>query len=179
MTIPVERPPRYEVGARPAPANDEEARLAAQAAASRALSELEARRTSAGAVWLGRGCLASVMLLGVLATCCGGAVLWGVAGGGFDAAMSQALGKVVADLRAVATEQGSIDRHRGALDQLEEIRSANRLSWIAAAVLWNRWFDARADEHIDEAELAHLMELVRDIDAGNGRIDPSRYPGGR
>lgn len=179
MTIPVENAPRYEIGARPPPPDEEEARELARRAALETSARLEQPRGGVRVVRAGRGCFASALLLGVLASCCGAAIAWGVLGGGFDAAMQQTGAKIAADLRLIATEQGSIETHRGALDQLDEIRGQNQLGWIALSILWNRWTDAKADRVVTEAELGRLMELVHDIDAGNGTVDPERYPDGR
>jgi len=179
VTIPVQNPPRYEIGAKPPRPDEEEAREIARRAALEAAARLEGQRGAVRVIRPRRGCLASALLLGALGTCCGAAIAWGVIGGGFDAAMQQMGAKIAADLRLVAEQQGSIDTHRGALDQLEEIRRRDRLSWMALSILFNRWTDAHADDVVSEDELSRLMELVHDIDAGDGSIDPQRYPDGR
>jgi len=144
-----------------------------------AAARLEGDRGTVRVVRPRRGCMASALLLGALGTCCGAAIAWGVIGGGFDAAMQQMGSKISADLRLAAEQQGSIESHRGALEQLDEIRGRDELSWIALSILYNRWTDAHADDVVTEAELTRLMELVHDIDAGNGSVDPERYPDGR
>lgn len=126
-----------------------------------------------------RGCFASALLLGGLATCCGAALAWGLLGGGFDVVRDQTLAKIQMDLRNTATDQGSLETNRGALDQLEELRVARRVDWLAFSVLMNRWTDAKADHVITPDELERLMLLVRDLDSRGGSIDPADYPDGR
>jgi hypothetical protein len=82
-------------------------------------------------------------------------------------------------LQDTATAQGSLETHRGALAQLEELRAARRIDWLAFSVLMNRWTDAKEDRSISPEELERLMLLVRDIDARGGSIDLENYPEGR
>ncbi len=178
MTIPVPNAPRYERGQKPPPPDEEKAREIARRAAAEATLRLEGRQ-GVRVLRVPRGCFASALLLGGLATCCGAAVAWGLLGGGFDAVRDQTLAKIQMDLRNTATDQGSIDTHRGALDQLEELRLARRVDWLAFSVLMNRWTDVKADRVITAEELERVMLLVRDLDARGGSIDPADYPDGR
>jgi hypothetical protein len=178
VTIPVPNAPRYERGQKPPPPDDEEAREIARRAAAEATLRLEGG-APVRVVRVPRGCFASALLLGGLATCCGAALAWGVLGGGFDVVRDQTLAKIQMDLRNTATEQGSIDSNRGALDQLEELRVARRVDWLAFSVLMNRWTDVKADRVITPDELERVMLVVRDVDARGGSIDPADYPDGR
>ena len=178
MTIPVPNAPRYEPGQKPPPPDEEEAREIARRAAAEATLRMEGG-PGMRVVRVPRGCLASALLLGGLATCCGAAIAWGVLGGGFDVVRDQTLAKIQMDLRNTATDQGSIEQNRGALDQLEELRASRRVEWLAFSVLVNRWTDVKADRVITPEELERVMVLVRDVDARGGSIDPVDYPEGR
>jgi hypothetical protein len=180
VTIPVPNPPRYEPGAPPPKPSEEEARAIAERTAAELQLEVEAQRARAlprrkG----GRGCLASMVMLGLLAACCGGFVAWGLLGGGFDEALRQTGEKIAADLRTTAEEQGRLEGERPAIDGFEQLVRDRRVTWIAFSILFNRWQDARADRRIDPAELDRLMLLVRDIGAHGGDVDPAVYPEGR
>ncbi|MBX7193045.1 MAG: hypothetical protein K1X94_13345 [Sandaracinaceae bacterium] len=178
MTIPVPNAPRYQVGQKPPPPDDEEARELARRAAAEASLRLETQR-GVRVIRMPRGCLASALLLGALGTCCGGAIAWGLLGGGFDAVRDQMLVKIGQDLRSTSESQGQLETNRGALDQLEELRVQRRVDWLAFSVLSNRWTDAKTDRVITAEELERLMVLVRDIDSRSGSIDPEDYPEGR
>jgi hypothetical protein len=178
VTIPVPNAPRYQPGQRPPPPDDEEAREIARRAAAEAAIRVEGQR-GARVLRVPRGCFASALLLGGLATCCGGAVAWALLGGSVDLVRDQTLVKIHHDLQDTATAQGSLETHRGALAQLEELRAARRIDWLAFSVLMNRWTDAKEDRSISPEELERLMLLVRDIDARGGSIDLEDYPEGR
>ena len=178
MTIPVENMPRYERGMRPPPPDADEAREIAHRAGVEAAMRTETER-GVRLIRVPRGCLLSALLLGGLAVACGGAIAWGVLGGGFDIARDQALAKIIADLRNTAEAQGSLEENRGELAQLDELRLQRRVGWLAFSVLMNRWTDVKTDHVITEAELEHVMLVVRDIDARSGDIDPAQYPEGR
>lgn len=180
MTIPVPNPPRYEPGAPPPRPSEDEAHAIAERTAAELRLQLEEqqaralpRRTG------GRGCLASVVVLGLLSSCCGGLLAWGLLGGGFDAALQQTGEKIAADLRATAEEQGRLEAEREAIADFEQLVRNRRVTWIAFSILFNRWQDAHADRRIEPEELTRLMQLVRDIDAHGGDVDPGVYPEGR
>ncbi len=174
MTIPVDNRPRYEVGARPAASDTPRADQASPAPIDASGPEPRIRVAR-----LGPGCVASAILLFVLTSCCVGSILFSVMSGGLDETRARLTSDIIADLRHTADTSGAAERHRGALDQLEELSHAKRIGWLAFSVLVNRWSEARADDAITPSELEHLMSLVRDIDARGGEIDPEDYPNGR
>ncbi len=178
MTIPIENAPRYERGQKPPPPDADEAREIARRAGLEASLRMDTARGTR-VIRVPRGCLLSALLLGGLAAACGGAIAWGILGGGFDVVRDQALAKIVADLQATAVAQGSIEQNRGALTQFDELRMRRRVDWLAFSVLMNRWTDVKVDHVITEAELERVMLVVRDIDSRSGGIDPADYPEGR
>jgi hypothetical protein len=180
VTIPVENPPRYEPGAPPPPPSEEEARELAQRTGVQLQLQLEEQRARAATRRpLARGCFASALTLGLLASCCGAFVAWAVLGGGVDAALRQTGEKISQDLRLTAEEQGAVEEEREALDHFDRLVREQRVTWIAFSILFNRWSDARSDRQITPEERAHIMRLVRDIDAHEGDVDPAVYPEGR
>jgi hypothetical protein len=163
VTIPVPNAPRYERGQKPPPPDEEEAREIARRAAAEATMRLDGRPPMR-VIRVPRGCFASALLLGGLATCCGAALAWGLLGGGFDVVRDQTLAKIQMDLRNTATDQGSLETNRGALDQLEELRVARRVDWLAFL---------GADEPVDRRE-----GRPRDH-AGRARAPHAPRPGSR
>jgi len=179
VTIPVDNRPQYEPGAPPPPPSDEEARELAQRTAVETQLRLQEEAARAAPRRSSRGCLLSAGVLGLLGSVVGAFFAWALCSGGIDAAFQQTGRKISDDLRMTAEQQGSLETHREALDHLDRLRNEDRVTWIAFSILFNRWTDSGADRQVTEEELTRLMELVRDIDAHEGDVDPAVYPDGR
>lgn len=93
--------------------------------------------------------------------------------------LSAGVDQITTEIRRAAVELGEADTYQADLDRLSQLSGEHRIEFVAMGILSNRWQDAIRDQQVTTEELAHLMELVRDINAGNGHIDMAAYPQGR
>ncbi|MCX7807802.1 MAG: hypothetical protein N2515_04270 [Deltaproteobacteria bacterium] len=155
MTIPVPNPPQYEIRRRPGGEG-----LAPPLVSQRPLT---------------KGCVIAGLLLSLLGCYVCAGVGWTLFRAELERSREEIIGHIIRVLRESAEAQGSLEKHRGAIEQLEELERAKRIDWFTFSVLFNRWNEAKKDHKISVDEFEGLMALVRDIDARGGKIDLRDY----
>jgi hypothetical protein len=123
-----------------------------------------------------KGCAIAAGVVAILG-CCGFGVFSIACGGLMNVGQETQLGVISSQLHASTTGNPRAAEYEAELTRFDGVRPS--VTFLTFGVLSNRYNDAMADGRIDATELDHVMELIRDIDARNGNVDISQYPGGR
>ena len=82
-------------------------------------------------------------------------------------------------IRGAMTGHPRQAEYEQALVRFQELADGDEINILAFSVLQNRYNDVRLDGQITHDEVDHIMELIADINSGNGTIDVNRYPQAR
>ncbi|MBX7193573.1 MAG: hypothetical protein K1X94_16070 [Sandaracinaceae bacterium] len=115
--------------------------------------------------------------IGLVLGCCGFGIFTFACGGLVSVGQESQLQLISASLHAETPGHPRAAEYDAELVRFDAVRPS--IGFLTFGTLNNRFEDSRADGTIDDAELDHLMELVRDIDDHGGNVDMNQYPEGR